>query len=49
VEVKIMNSGCAKCCVCGEEHGLDDVDHVEIKGETKKICKECATSIKGIV
>jgi hypothetical protein len=35
--------------VCGEEHGLDDVDHVEIKGETKKICKECATSIKGII
>jgi hypothetical protein len=35
--------------VCGEEHGLDDIDHVEIKGETKKVCKECATAIKGIV
>ena len=44
-----MNSGCALCCVCGEEHGLDDIDHVEIKGETKKICKECATAVKGIV
>ena len=30
-----MTSGCAKCCVCGEEHGLDDIEHIEIK-ETKE-------------
>jgi hypothetical protein len=40
-------SGCSTCCVCGEEHGLDDIKHIEVKGETKKICKECVTAIKG--
>ena len=44
-----MALGCAKCCVCGEEHGLDDIEHIETKGETRQICKECATSIKGLV
>ena len=39
--------GCATCCVCGEEHGLDDINHIEIKGEQKKICKECVAAIKG--
>lgn len=43
-----MTPGCAVCCVCGEEHGLDNIEHVEIKGETKEICKECATAIKGL-
>jgi hypothetical protein len=42
-----MTTGCAKCCVCGEEHGLDDIHHIEIKGETKKVCKGCAAEIKG--
>ena len=40
-------SSCEVCCVCGEEHGLDDINHVEIKGKEKKICKQCATAIKG--
>ena len=40
---------CYICLVCGEEHGLDDIHHIEIKGDTKKICKGCATSIKGIL
>ena len=40
--------GCAKCCVCGEEHGLDDIHHVEMKGESRKICKECVMVIKGL-
>jgi hypothetical protein len=35
------------CCVCGEEHGMDDIHEIEIKGENKKICKGCATAIKG--
>jgi len=35
------------CLVCGEEHGLDDIYHIEIKGKTKKICKGCVTAIKG--
>jgi len=42
-----MSTGCAVCCVCGEEHGLDDINHIEIKGNTKKICKGCAAAIKG--
>jgi len=37
------------CIICGEEHGLDDIHHIEIKGQTKKICKGCAASIKGII
>jgi hypothetical protein len=36
------------CLVCGEEHGFDDIHHMKIKGKTKKICKECATAIKGL-
>ena len=43
-----MTIGCAVCCVCGEEHGLDDIDHIEIKGIPKNICKGCATAIKGL-
>ena len=37
------------CCCCGEEHGLDNIYTVEIKGENKKICKGCASAIKGIL
>jgi len=36
------------CPVCGEEHGLEDMVSVEIKGETKKICKGCVAAIKGL-
>jgi len=43
-----MSAGCGVCCVCGEEHGLDEIEHVEIKGKTKKICKGCAAEIKGL-
>ena len=42
-----MTKGCAKCCVCGEEHGLDYIEHIETKKGTKKVCKDCVTSIKG--
>ena len=42
-----MTIGCATCCVCGEEHGLDDIEHIETKGKPRKICKECAAAIKG--
>lgn len=42
-----MTKGCAICCVCGEEHGLDDIKHIEIKKDTKKICKGCVAAIKG--
>ena len=38
---------CYVCIVCGEEHDVDDIYHIEIKGETKRICKGCATAIKG--
>lgn len=36
------------CPICGEEHGLDDIHEFEVNGETKKICKGCATAVKGI-
>ena len=37
------------CCVCGEEHEDENIHHIKIKGEPKKICEECATSIKGLI
>ena len=37
------------CCVCGEEHKDENIHHIKVKGEPKKICEECATSIKGLV
>jgi len=43
-----MPKGYAVCCVCGEEHGLDDIEHIETKKGIKKICKECVTAIKGL-
>ncbi len=44
-----MSNGCAICCICGEEHELDDIKHIEIKGNAKKICTGCATAVKGII
>jgi len=38
---------CYVCVCCGEEHGMDDIHHIEIKGETKTICKGCVAAIKG--
>lgn len=37
------------CCVCGKEHNTDDIHHIDIKDNPKKICTECATAIKGLV
>ena len=37
------------CRVCGEEHGLDDIHIVEIKGKKRAICKGCSTVIHGLV
>lgn len=37
------------CIVCGEEHGLDDIHQVNIKGKEKNICKGCITTIKGLL
>lgn len=37
------------CLVCGEEHGFDDIHTFEIHGKEKKICKGCASAIKGIL
>ena len=37
------------CCICGEEHEKDDVHHIDVKDKPKDICKECVTSIKGII
>jgi hypothetical protein len=37
------------CCMCGEEYSVDDIHEIEIKGETKNICKECADVVHGLV
>ena len=37
------------CCVCGEEHGFDDIHEIEIKGEIKNICRGCADTVHGLV
>jgi len=37
------------CCVCGEEHGLDDIHSVEVKGKPKNICKECVDTVHGLI
>jgi hypothetical protein len=37
------------CYVCGEEHSSDDIHEIEIKGETKNICKGCADAVHGLV
>jgi hypothetical protein len=37
------------CCLCSEEHGLDEIHQFEIKGETKNICKGCADIVHGLV
>jgi hypothetical protein len=39
---------CYTCCCCDEEHDLNNIHKIEIKGKSKKICKECATAIKGL-
>jgi hypothetical protein len=44
-----MEDQTIKCLVCSEEHGFDDIHTIEINGEEKKICKGCATAIKGII
>ena len=49
MKVKTISKNDYICAVCGEEHGLEDVHHVDVKGQTKVICKECATAIKGLV
>jgi hypothetical protein len=33
------------CCVCGEEHGLDNLHRIQVKKGERKICKECASDI----
>ena len=37
------------CCVCGEEHDLENIHEIEIKGEMKNICKQCADTVHGLV
>ena len=45
---KTAKKPCYCCEVCGEEHGLDDLNDYNIKGRIRKICRECVTAIKGI-
>lgn len=37
------------CCVCGEEYSPNDTHEVEVKGQTKQICKECADTVHGLL
>lgn len=40
---------CYICCVCSEEHGLGDLHDIQIKNETKTICKGCVDIIHGLI
>jgi hypothetical protein len=37
------------CSICGEAHDEDEMHELTIKGKPKKICKQCATAVKGLV
>ena len=37
------------CSICGEAHDENEMHELTIKGKSKKICKQCATAIKGLV
>ena len=37
------------CCICDTEFDEEEVEHIEIKGNAKDICKECVTSVKGLI
>ena len=38
-----------KCEMCECEVQEEKVKHITIKGNVKKICKDCVTAIKGLV
>lgn len=46
---KSKKEECFICSICGEEHGLDNIYNVTVKKQEKKICKECADIIHGLV
>lgn len=35
------------CVVCGEEHGIEDLHVLDVKGKQKNVCKQCVMAIKG--
>jgi hypothetical protein len=37
------------CSICGEAYDEDEMHELTIRGKTKKICKGCATAIKGLM
>ena len=37
----------AKCAICCCETHEDNIEHIEIKGDVKDICKGCVAAIKG--
>jgi hypothetical protein len=37
------------CCICDSEFEKEDIKHIEIEGNVKNICKECITSVKGLL
>ncbi len=37
------------CCVCESKVEKDKIKKVDIKGQTKNICDECATTITGLM
>lgn len=47
--IESSKEGYFLCCLCGEEFELDDLHDVEVKGEAKQICDECATTVHGLV
>ena len=43
-----MEESCT-CIICESAFDELDVKHIEIKSKVKDICKECVTSIKGLL
>ena len=37
------------CCVCESKLEKENIKKVDIKGKTKNICDECATTIMGLM
>ena len=40
---------CYLCCCCEKKHDKNEIEEIDIKGESKKFCKECVAAIKGFV
>ena len=49
IDKSISNPEFYVCCICGEEHEKEDINEIEIKGQTKQICNGCADTVHGLI